>query len=171
MRIGELARRTGINPKTLRYWEEIGLLPRPPRNSSGYRDYGEEYVDLCRFIVRAKELGFSLKDIKEIISLKLSGREPCGCVKEKIVKKVKEIDRMIEELERRKRILLSLLEGEPKERAPVCPIIESDVKLEDEPSRLLVPDGEQIPDPGKAKEYKQGPLKTSHGVREEDPRS
>ncbi len=153
MRIGELANKVGVNPKTLRYWEEIGLIPEPPRNSSGYRDYPEEYVNLCRFILKAKRLGFKLSEIKEILDLRLSGREPCGCVREKIRKKVEEIDSIIEELKRRKALLLSLIEKERREPAPVCPIIESDVELEDELSGLLIPNGEQIPSSRKAEEY------------------
>ncbi len=54
MRIGALARKLGINPKTLRYWEEIGLLPPPKRTPSGYRDYSEEHLEICGFILKAK---------------------------------------------------------------------------------------------------------------------
>ncbi|MDQ7082027.1 MAG: MerR family DNA-binding protein [Aquificota bacterium] len=146
-----------MNPKTLRYWEEIGLLPQPPRNASGYRDYPESFVDLCRFILKAKRLGFKLSEIKEILDLKLSGREPCGCVREKIRKKVEEIDSIIEDLRRRKALLLSLVERERNGPAPVCPIIESDVELENEPPGLLVPYGEQVPSPREAEEYEEGP--------------
>ena len=125
MRIGELARRLGINPKTLRYWEEIGLLPPPLRNSSGYRIYTEEHLKLCKFILKAKSVGFKLEEIKEIISLKLSGEAPCGCVEDRIREKIEEIDRLIEELRSRKRLLESLLKERREVPASVCPIIES----------------------------------------------
>ena len=125
MRIGELADRLGINPKTLRYWEEIGLLPPPDRDASGYRDYTEEYVSLCQFILKAKSMGFKLEDIKEIISLKLSGRTPCGCVEEKIREKIGEIERLIEELKSQRELLESMLKERRDMPASVCPIIES----------------------------------------------
>ncbi len=158
MRIGELAKRTGVSPKTLRYWEEIGLLPRPPRNSSGYRDYPEEYVDLCRFILRAKAFGFKLSEIKEIIDIKLSGGRPCVCVTEKIKRKIEEIERRVEELRRRRRLLESLLKGGGEGEAFVCPIIESDVELEDEPPRPLVPNSEEIPKTCETEQYNERPL-------------
>ncbi|RLJ71326.1 DNA-binding transcriptional MerR regulator [Hydrogenivirga caldilitoris] len=125
MRIGELAKRLGLNPKTLRYWEEIGLLPPPSRNSSGYRVYTEEHLKLCEFILKAKAVGFKLEDIKEIISLKFSGRTPCGCVEEKIKGKIREIENLIEELNSQKKLLEGLLRKRRDVPASVCPIIES----------------------------------------------
>ncbi len=116
MRISEIARILGVNPKTLRYWEEIGLLPPPERDENGYRIYSEKHIKLCKFILKAKRVGFTLREIKEIIQAKESGNV-CGCVREKIKKK-------IEELERRKAILESLLAGSPSE-GEICPIIES----------------------------------------------
>ena len=125
MRIGELAKRLGLNPKTLRYWEEIGLLPPPLRNSSGYRIYTEEHLKLCEFILKAKSVGFKLEEIKEIISLRSSGRTPCGCVEERIREKIQEIDRLIEELLSRRKLLEGLLKERREVPASVCPIIES----------------------------------------------
>ncbi len=125
MRIGELAKKLGINPKTLRYWEEIGLLPSPLRNSSGYRVYTEEHLKLCEFILKAKSVGFKLEEIREIISLRFSGRTPCGCVEERIREKIEEIDRLIEELRSQRKLLESLLRERREVPASVCPIIES----------------------------------------------
>ncbi len=125
MRIGELAKRLGLNPKTLRYWEEVGLLPSVPRNISGYRDYSEEHLQICEFILKAKRLGFTLEEVKEILSLKFSGERPCGCVREKIKKKLEDIENLIDELERKKELLENMLEEERAEPALFCPIIES----------------------------------------------
>ena len=125
MRIGELAKKLGINPKTLRYWEEIGLLPSPLRNSSGYRVYTEEHLKLCEFILKAKSVGFKLEEIREIISLRSSGRTPCGCVEERIKEKIEEIDRLIEELRSQRKLLEGLLRERREVPASVCPIIES----------------------------------------------
>jgi len=125
MRIGELARKLGINPKTLRYWEEIGLLPPPSRNDSGYRVYTEEHLKICEFILKAKSVGFKLEEIKEILYLRYSGRTPCSCVEGKIREKIEEIDRLIEELRSRRELLEKLLKERREVPASVCPIIES----------------------------------------------
>ena len=125
MRIGELAKKLNVNPKTLRYWEEIGLLPPPKRDSSGYRVYTEEHLRLCQFILKAKAVGFKLDEIKEIISLIYSGTSPCKCVEEKIRKKIQEIDELIEELKLRKNILQEILKKRSNTPAYFCPIIES----------------------------------------------
>ncbi len=125
MRIGELAEKLRLNPKTLRYWEEIGLIPPPRRNSSGYRIYGEEHLKICRFILKAKSVGFRLEEIREILSLRFSGREPCGCVEGKIREKIEEIDRFMEELSARRRLLEKLLRERREILSSLCPIIES----------------------------------------------
>jgi len=125
MKIGELARRVGVNPKTLRYWEEIGLLEPPARDASGYRDYSEEYLEMCRFILKAKRLGFTLEEIKEIVFIIKEGKEPCGCVEEKIKDKIRDIEVLILELSKKKNLLLKLLEERRTESAVLCPIIES----------------------------------------------
>jgi len=125
MKIGELAKKLGLNPKTLRYWEEIGLLPPPPRDSSGFRNYTEEHLKLCEFILKAKKLGFSLEEIKEIIDLRLSGETPCGCVREKLKEKIERIEELIEELSRQRELLESLLKRQGTAGGELCPIIES----------------------------------------------
>ncbi len=125
MRIGDLARRLGLNPKTLRYWEEVGLIPPPERDRSGYRNYTEDHLKICEFIIKAKSVGFKLEDIKEILRISMSGETPCGCVEEKIRKKIEEIDKLIEELRSQKKLLEELIKEGRKAPAVVCPIIES----------------------------------------------
>lgn len=80
MQIGEAARRAGVSPPTIRYYEEIGLLPKPARSSAGYRRYTEAAVEELRFIRRGQAIGFSLDEIREILRLSRSGRQPCGHV-------------------------------------------------------------------------------------------
>ena len=77
LRIGQLAEVTGTPPKTLRYYEEIGLLQPNGRTDSGYRFYAENAVERLRFVRRAKSLGLSLKDIAEILATSDAGRVPC----------------------------------------------------------------------------------------------
>lgn len=75
--IGEAARHLGINPKTIRYYEEIGLIPEAQRNRSGFRVYSQAEIDRLAFILRARALDFSLDDIGEILALRERGVAPC----------------------------------------------------------------------------------------------
>ncbi len=84
MRIGELADQLGINTKTIRYYEEIGLVPRAPRTPSGYRDYREADVARLAFIKSAQRLGLSLEEVREILSLRERGEAPCAYVRDVI---------------------------------------------------------------------------------------
>jgi len=79
-RIGEVAAAVGLNPKTLRYYEEIGLLPPPPRTATGYRLYDEEAAERLRFILQARAVGLTLEEISEIMRLRGDGQEPCAHV-------------------------------------------------------------------------------------------
>ena len=69
MKIGEVATRANVNIQTLRYYERRGLLPKAPRTGSNYRLYSDESIRRVRFVKRAQELGFSLKEIKELLAL------------------------------------------------------------------------------------------------------
>jgi MerR family Zn(II)-responsive transcriptional regulator of zntA len=76
--IGELAADVQLNPKTIRYYEQIGLLPAPPRTAAGYRQYGAADRQRLRFIAKAKTLGFTLREIGELLALRDDGEEPCS---------------------------------------------------------------------------------------------
>lgn len=98
MRIGELAARAGVNPKTIRFYEQRGLLPDPVRLASGYRDY--RFGDEARlvFIKTAQRLGFSLAEIGEILALKERGERPCDYVLQALDAQVTDIDQRVGEL-------------------------------------------------------------------------
>ncbi len=87
-RIGELGRRTGLNPKTIRYYEEVGLLPPPARTGSGYRTYSEEDAARLDFVRAAKDFGFTLGEIREILAVRDRDEAPCpyvlGVAREKL---------------------------------------------------------------------------------------
>lgn len=100
MRIGELADQAGVGPKTLRYYESIGLLPEPPRTSSGYRDYGPEAVTRVAFVRRAQASGMSLREIGHVLAIRDAGERPCEHVKDLLVRRAREVSARIEELER-----------------------------------------------------------------------
>lgn len=80
MQISEAAKRAGVTPPTIRYYEEIGLLPKPSRSGAGYRSYPDSAVDELRFIRKAQAIGFSLAEIGEILQLSRAGQIPCGHV-------------------------------------------------------------------------------------------
>ena len=83
MRIGAVAPRADVNIQTVRYYERRGLLPKPPRTESNYRLYSEDSVRRVRFVKRAQELGFSLKEIKELLALRINSRGTRAQVRER----------------------------------------------------------------------------------------
>ncbi len=99
MLIGEVSRRSGVPPKTLRYYEDIGLLNPPDRDQSGYRDYREAVLDRLGFIRSARALGLSLGEIRGIIALSESGQAPCSHVLGLLRARTAEISRTIRELQ------------------------------------------------------------------------
>ena len=92
---GRLAQETGVNLETVRFYERRGLLPKPPRSASGYRLYPAESVRRLRFVHRAKELGFSLAEIKELLCLRLSPRTSAVAVRKRAEAKIGEIETRI----------------------------------------------------------------------------
>ena len=90
--IGTVARELKINPKTIRYYEEIGLLPTARRTAGGYRVYAASDIDRISFILRACALDFSLDDITEILSLRGNGQAPCAYVEQLVEKEMATID-------------------------------------------------------------------------------
>ncbi len=99
MRIGIVASKTGLNPKTIRYYEEIALLPRPRRGKNRYRSYGPEIIERLNFIKRAQALGFSLIEIKEIMAIYDGGGQPCDHIYQLLKKKVREMFKLCQELQ------------------------------------------------------------------------
>lgn len=132
MRIGELAGELGLNPRTIRFYESIGVLPEPARTDSGYRDYGEPDLERLRFIKLAQSLGLSLDDIREILALRDQGESPCSYVRWVIEERAAAIEDRIRELERMRTDLQKLrrvakaLPDEPPDDICVCHILEND---------------------------------------------
>lgn len=96
--IGDLAERLGLNVKTIRYYEELGLLSAAPRSESGYRLYTDEHEAQLRFIQGAKALGLSLAEIGEIMEAWRHGEAPCDHVGELLERKLDDLDRRIQDL-------------------------------------------------------------------------
>lgn len=110
MRIGELAEQVGVNPKTIRYYESIGLLPEPPRSEVGYRLYRAEDADRLAFVRRAQQLGLTLDEIAEILALRERGQRPCGYVVSIARQRLGELDQRLEEMRCARNELAGLLE-------------------------------------------------------------
>jgi DNA-binding transcriptional MerR regulator len=131
--IGVLSKETGIPVKTIRYYEEFGILAKPKRTASEYRVYTQKDIDKLLFIKKAKDLGLKLSEIKEIIRRAESGLKPCCClVRDLFTKKIKEYEDKITELNKtKKRLEEKLIKWvEPKEakrlKYSVCPQIETE---------------------------------------------
>ncbi len=124
--IGKLANEANLNIETIRYYERIELLPYAKRNSSGYRFYTEDDIKRLHFIALAKRHGFSLKEIKELLELRVDPNTTCTDVRKRAVEKVKTIDEKITELEQMKKALAKLIGScHGHEPASACPILEA----------------------------------------------
>ncbi|MDP9023263.1 MAG: heavy metal-responsive transcriptional regulator [Actinomycetota bacterium] len=126
MRIGELADEVGVDPKTIRYYESIGLLPEPPRTAAGYREYGPEDVDRLGFVRRATELDLRLDEIREILALRDRGMRPCDYVLEVARQRITELDQRIMQMRRARNELERLLARTPsaEQGGRYCELIE-----------------------------------------------
>jgi DNA-binding transcriptional MerR regulator len=100
MEIHELEARTGVTTKTIRYYEQVGVLPPPRRKSNGYREYDGNDVERLKFVAGARQLDFSLDDIAEILALRDRREAPCRVVLELLEHKFREVARRIEELQK-----------------------------------------------------------------------
>lgn len=106
--IGEVARKAGISVETVRFYERAGLLEEPPRRASGYRQYSEQVVQRLHFIKRAKSLGFSLKEITELLLLRVDAQTSCEEVRQRTEAKIAEVERKLVELQRMRQALLQV---------------------------------------------------------------
>jgi len=107
--IGRLSRQTGVPIKTIRYYEDVGLLPKPSRTESGYRLYDLGTAELLGFVKKSQNLGLSLSEIREILELSSRGRCPCGHVQQLLKKHLTELeDKMRDWRALRQRILQAL---------------------------------------------------------------
>ncbi len=124
MNIGEAAVRSGLPPKTIRYYEEIGLIRPAQRAGNGYRDYGETDVRTLAFVQRARSLGFSVRDCRELLALYRDRQRTSAEVKAMALHRCREIDRKVTELEALRAALVELAEGCHGDERPECPILD-----------------------------------------------
>jgi len=126
LRIGRLAQEVGINLETVRFYERQGLLPRPPRSASGYRLFPADAPRRLKFIKRAQELGFSLREIRELLALRVSPRTDSTEIRKRTESKIADIESKIRTLDSMRKALKKLVQScagcAPHSK---CPILES----------------------------------------------
>lgn len=123
---GQLAKKAQVNVETIRYYERRGLIPEPLRSESGYRHYSQDSIARIQFIKRAKELGFSLKEVSELLSLRVDPNTSCADVKRMAEVKITDIKEKIHALQRIKEALTKLRAScQGRGPASKCPILEA----------------------------------------------
>lgn len=124
--IGKIARRSGAAVETIRFYEREGLIEKPARSAAGYRHYRPDVVARLRFIRQAKELGFSLAEIRELLALRMRPGTTCADIRKRAREKIAAVDRKIEDLQRIRQAL-ERLAAACKGTGPTseCPILEA----------------------------------------------
>ncbi len=124
IQIGELSRRTGCNIETIRYYERIGLLPIPPRRGR-YRNYGAEDVARLGFVRRARELGFTLDEVRALLGLAAGGQASCADVRELAASHPEDVRTRIADLRRMERVLAASVRACDAGQDPGCPLLQA----------------------------------------------
>ncbi|WP_230280652.1 Cu(I)-responsive transcriptional regulator [Croceicoccus sp. Ery15] len=125
MNIGDAAQRTGVTQRMIRHYEKIGLIPAPLRRDSGYRDYSDADVNRLRFIANARDLGFSIEEIGELLALWSDEHRASAEVKALALAKADELGRKVEALAAMRASLVHLAQTCHGDDRPDCPIIDS----------------------------------------------
>lgn len=124
MNIGEAAKASGVNAKLIRHYESIGIIPKASRSDAGYRKYSEADVNILAFVRRARGLGFSMKEIKKLVSLWRNRTRASSDVKTLALDHIKEMEEKIAELQSMVKTLKHLARNCHGDDRPDCPIIE-----------------------------------------------
>ncbi len=126
LRIGQVAEKAGVTVETVRFYEAQALIPEPPRSPGGYRIYSDDAVRRVRFIQRAKELGFSLKDVHALLALRSTPGTTCAEIRAHTVVKIKEVESKIRDLSRIRNALSELADQCVSEaNLSDCPILDA----------------------------------------------
>jgi MerR family transcriptional regulator, copper efflux regulator len=125
MTIGQVAKLSGVGVETIRFYEREGLLNKPRRKPSGYRMFDAEVVNRIRFIKSIKELGFSLKEIRELLFLRVDSRSTATEVKKRVDSKIDQIDRRIHDLKKVRNALTQLSRSVGKRPVSENPLLEA----------------------------------------------
>ncbi len=123
MNIGEVAAQSGLPSKTIRYYEDVGLIRPAPRGENGYRAYAPSDVHVLKFVQRARSLGFSVKDCQQLLALWRDPHRSSADVKALAGRRIAEIDRKMAELASMRATLTELAEHCHGDERPECPIL------------------------------------------------
>jgi MerR family mercuric resistance operon transcriptional regulator len=132
--IGQLATASGVNLETVRYYERIKLMPPPARTASGHRAYEDGHIRRLAFIRRARELGFSIEEIRTLLALAEPSRAACTDVKELAKVRLREVRAKLADLGRLERILTKTISRCSGDSVPSCPVLDM----------LEAPEGEHV---------------------------
>lgn len=121
----QLARLTGCNLETIRYYEKVGLLSDPPRSANGYRVYPPDLVQRLQFIMRARDLGFAVEEIRSLLSLTDAGQQTCAEVMARTQDHLADVRRKMADLQRIEATLMTSLAQCSGDTAPDCPILDA----------------------------------------------
>jgi len=121
----DLARATGCNLETIRYYEKIGVMPEPPRSENGYRNYQPEHLQRLGFVMRARDLGFCLAEVRELLTLVDGGMQTCAQVRTVAQKHLDEVQEKIDALMRVKEVLSSTVARCSGRQIPDCAVIDA----------------------------------------------
>lgn len=124
MNIGEAASLSGVSAKMIRHYEQLGLLPAARRSEGGYRQYDEAGVHALRFVRRARDLGFSIAEIRALLGLWRNRRRASADVKRIAVRHVQDLQQRIDEMQAMQRSLQALVHGCEGSTRPECPILD-----------------------------------------------
>ncbi|MBX9934325.1 MAG: helix-turn-helix domain-containing protein [Methylobacterium sp.] len=123
--IGALSRRTGVNIETVRYYERIGLLPAPARSEGGHRLYGGGHLMRLNFVRRARDLGFTLDEVRALLELAEKREPPCAGAREVAVSHLSDVRAKIAALRTMERVLADMVARCKEDATPECPLIEA----------------------------------------------
>ncbi|MFP5385619.1 MAG: Cu(I)-responsive transcriptional regulator [Bacteriovoracia bacterium] len=124
MNIGEVAKLADVNSKMVRRYEDLGIIPKAGRSLSGYRQYSDKDVHILKFVKRARELGFSMKDIKQLVSLWRNKTRSSSQVKNIAIKHRTELEKKLKEIQAMVYTLNQLVENCHGDERPDCPILD-----------------------------------------------
>jgi DNA-binding transcriptional MerR regulator len=126
MHIGSVARKIGLTPDAIRFYERSALLPRPPRTAGGFRQYSETDIEMLEFIRRAQGLGFTLREVGELLELRRSRLQPCTPVRQRLERKLVQVRgklATLRTLESELKVALRNCERGLKRRSGRCPLL------------------------------------------------
>jgi DNA-binding transcriptional MerR regulator len=126
MQIGSIAKKIGLSVDAIRFYERNSLLPRPPRTQGGFRQFSENDVETLTFIGRVQNLGFTLREVRDLLELRRSRLQPCAPVRRRLEEKLADVQRKVSDLQKLQhelRVALRSCKQVMRKRSAHCPIL------------------------------------------------